>query len=295
MPDAKAVKILFSKYWSSAGWRSDRSVSAEDYAYAKRAGVMFDPVELSHDNAVERAVAAVSAIRRQDVARAFLASLTTRRLDLRSALGSYSIGRHLEPHPFSGPGACSVCGEYDSCEPIDQNVLNFERLKWGGVRHSSPVYIALDLELLGKLEIPLSTDGDAEALLQILGLAASLPKAARARDLEKAVGGLLKSNKSEREVLLQILGYASVLEAAGHPGFLNQFIPAHKRELPPASKIDWQYPFAWWRGADSYNRGALVQWFPNLVESAAQSRLGWTILDRPPADQTSRRRTNRRR
>lgn len=269
LPDKKAVKILFAKYWSSAGWQSDRSVTAEDFVYAKWAGVMFDPVELSHDAAVERAIAASSAVRRQDVAAAFLASLTSRRLDLRSALGSYSIGCQLRPHSFSGPGACSECGAYDSSDPIDMNVLNFERLKWGGVRHGSPIYISLDLELLAKLDIPDWSSADAEVLLQILRQAVSLPSEARARDLEKSIGGLLKSNKAEREVLLQILGYASVLESAGHPGFLNGFIPARRRDLPPASKIDWQYPFAWWRGSDNYNREAMSQWFPSLVEGTA--------------------------
>lgn len=268
LPDKKAVKILFSKYWSSAGWRDERGVSAEDFAYAKWAGVMFDLVELPHDAAVERAIAAVGAVQREHVATAFLASLTTRRLDLRSALGSYAIGRRLQPHEFTGAGACAECGADDGTEPIDLSVLNFERLKWGGVRHSSPAYIALDLELLARSGTPEYSPGDAALLVQILEQADSLPEAARARDLEKSIGGLFKSNKPEREILLQILGYAGILEAAGHLGFLNQFVPAHKRDLPPANRIDWQYPFAWWRGSDGHNREAVAHWFPDLVESA---------------------------
>lgn len=268
LPDKKAVKILFSKYWSSAGWRSARDVSMEDFAYAKWAGVMFDPAVFSHDRAVERAVKAVSVIDPRQVANAFLASLTTRRLDLRSALGTYAIGRHLQPHESSGVGACGVCGAFDSSEPIDLNVLNFERLKWGGVRHASPVYIALDLELFAKTKIPPYSSDDAGAFLKVLDRAGSLPDSSRARDLEKAIGGLFKSNKSEREILLQILGYAGVLAPAAHPGFLCEFIPAHARELPPAGKIDWQYPFAWWRGSDAYNREAAAHWFPDLIERA---------------------------
>ena len=33
-------------------------------------------------------------------------------------------------------------------EHIDWNVLNFERLKWGGVRHGEPSYMAFDLLIL---------------------------------------------------------------------------------------------------------------------------------------------------
>jgi len=242
----------------------------EDFAYAKWAGVMFDPVVLSHDRVVERALKAVSVIEPRQVANAFLASLTTRRLDLRSALGTYAIGRHLQPHDFSGVGACGICGAFDSSEPLDLNVLNFERLKWGGVRHSSPAYIALDLELFAKTKILPYCSDDAGALLQVLDRADSLPDSSRARDFEKAIGGLFKSNKHEREILLQILGYAGVLAPAAHPGFLREFIPAHARELPPASKIDWQYPFAWWRGSDAYDREAATEWFPDLIEGPAQ-------------------------
>lgn len=270
LPDKKAVKILFSKYWSPAGWRGDRDVSMEDFAYAKWAGVMFDPVVLSHDSAVERAVNAVSEIEPRQVATAFLTSLTTRRLDLRSALGTYAIGRHLQPHESSGVGGCGVCGAFDGSEPIDLNVLNFERLKWGGVRHTSPVYIALDLELFAKTKVPPYRSDDVGAFLGVLDRAGSLPDSSRARDLEKAIGGLFRSNKSEREILLQILGYAGVLAPAAHPGFLDEFIPAHARELPPASKIDWQYPFAWWRGSDAYDREAATEWFPDLIEGAVQ-------------------------
>jgi hypothetical protein len=56
--DQKAVKILFDKYWSSSGWR-DKEIFPEDFEYAKSKGVMFDPISLSHDEIVKRAVVAV--------------------------------------------------------------------------------------------------------------------------------------------------------------------------------------------------------------------------------------------
>src|SRR4028119_1477122 len=55
--DKKALNILFSTYWSSTGWKPERDqvTPAEDLLYAKRAGVMFDPVRLSHEGSVRRA------------------------------------------------------------------------------------------------------------------------------------------------------------------------------------------------------------------------------------------------
>jgi hypothetical protein len=267
--DRRAVQILFSTYWSSSGWRRDRSTSPDDYAYAKSAGVMFEPRMISHDDAVSQARDAAAKIAPEKVASAFLASLSTRRLELRSALGSYAIARNLKTHAAPRSGACGVCGEHDSPQSKDLSVLNFERLKWGGVRHASPVYMALDLELFAKTSTITATKEDVEIFGSILKAADSLSGTARARDLEKAISGIVKSNKAEREALLQILGYASVFETTDHPGYLARFVEARDRDLPPASKIDWTYPFAWWRGANGSNRAAVEFWFSGAIRNAA--------------------------
>src|SRR5436189_202810 len=81
------------------------------------------------------------------------------RLDRRSALGSFAVARHFPDHRHTGGSAryCTVCGSLgdpaDNC-PEDLSVLNFERFKWGGVRHLHPIYAALDLELFAKGEKP---------------------------------------------------------------------------------------------------------------------------------------------
>lgn len=74
-PDKRSLKILTDMFWSSSGWKRDRSVTPDDFAYAKSHGVMFDPIILSHDHAVEAAVGTVSVITREAVARAFVSSL----------------------------------------------------------------------------------------------------------------------------------------------------------------------------------------------------------------------------
>lgn len=38
----KGLKILFDRYWTSAGWKDDYDTSEEDFAIVKSEGYMFD-------------------------------------------------------------------------------------------------------------------------------------------------------------------------------------------------------------------------------------------------------------
>jgi hypothetical protein len=90
MVDKKARKILMKAYWSSAGWKMPRVVDREDLNYAIEAGVMFRPPILGHEDVVDLIRQHISDIKLIDVSNVFLASLSSRRLELRSALGSHS-------------------------------------------------------------------------------------------------------------------------------------------------------------------------------------------------------------
>ena len=61
----------------------------------------------------------------------------SRRVEIRSALGSFAVLQHFPMHAAPGQReACPVCGDYNRpADEEDLNVLNFERFKWGGVRH----------------------------------------------------------------------------------------------------------------------------------------------------------------
>jgi hypothetical protein len=261
--DKRSLKILTDMFWSTSGWKRDRSVKPDDFAYAKSHGVMFDPITLSHDQAVDAAVGVVSVTTREAVVRAFVSSLGSRRLDLRSAMGSYAVGRHLRVHrmmPSRGSPQCGFCGGYEWAE--EPNVLNFERIKWGGVRHAHPRYIALDLQLFAVQEPAVPTKNDYSILRAILGAARSLAPSARLGDLEKAVSKLLPSNSPERRTLIGILGYAGILVDPGRPDFREQFVPATEREHTPWHKDDWPYPVQWWNGSHGVNEAAVAEWFP---------------------------------
>ena len=99
--DIKAKKILFSSYWKN-GWINDgdRYTSPEDFEYAKSKGLMFDPFTISHDECIKEIIKLKESILNDTIARAFLSSLTTRRVDWRSALASYAIAKKIPPHLY---------------------------------------------------------------------------------------------------------------------------------------------------------------------------------------------------
>jgi hypothetical protein len=266
--DKKALKILFTTYWSSKGWVPDGewNTSPDDLCYAKRAGVMFDPIRLSHGDIVRRAIEIQWRFDPQAIANAFLASLSTRRLELRSALGSYAVLRHFPPHEHHvRRKSCPVCGGYDAPDQDeDLNVLNFERFKWGGVRHEDPLYATFDLEWFRRLDPPSPTEADVAIFLRILRAIESVPPDTTAPQLEKTLGGLLPSNKAERDVLVNILGFTGVLTIPEHAGFLNGFVRSDERDLPPHRFVDLGYPACWWKGRHGINYTALRFWFPTL-------------------------------
>lgn len=258
MMDKKAVKILFKRYWSSDGW-TNSYLTKEELDYAKAAGVMFEQRTVSHDDIIQQINTVISDLSLKDIASQFVASLSSRRLDLRSALGSFIVGRHMLDHKFMGEeNYCAYCESTNKeKEAEDLNVLNFERFKWGGVRHLDPLYIAFDLEQYSKTEKLVPTAEDYEILNKIFNTVNALPAESKIRDLEKALSKIIKSNKEEREVLLQILGFCSIVAPNEHPGFIDYFIPYDEREEPSHSKNDWSYPICWWRGKHGLNRSAI--------------------------------------
>src|SRR4051794_23462220 len=72
--DRKALQILHKTYWSSSGWRpeGERVTPPDDLLYARRAGVMFDPIRLSHDQIARRSVEAAAGVDSGAIADAFL-------------------------------------------------------------------------------------------------------------------------------------------------------------------------------------------------------------------------------
>ena len=278
--DKRALKILFDAYRFTDGWRErPRQIALEDFAYAKAAGVMFDPVKLNHDQVLQRLIEARDALKPRQVADALLASLSTRRLELRSALGSFVVFRHLAPHqpsiawssvygldkPRRCSKRCDICGQYLSWGKKDLNELNFGRLQWGGVSHDDPLYGMLDLELFAREEPVRPTPDDIGIFRNLIEATEAAPVTTTSATLQRLWTGTFKSNKGERDAIVAILGFCGILETAEHQGYRNRFIAENERDLPNRHHVDMDYPACWWSAKDGINKAALQDWFGHVL------------------------------
>ncbi len=238
---------------------------------AADAGVMFSQERTEdHDGWVAAARAAAAPLSALEVGEAFLASLTSRRLDLRSALGSYAVARFLPGHSFEHAChsyMCQVCGLSDDVgadEPEDMNVLSFERFKWGGVRTDDVVYVAFDLEQFARAPRLRPTQADIDLGKRLIDQLRELPggtTAARAVTYLK----MIKGNKAERDIIVGILGVIGILETDDHRGYSRSFMPRRDRSLPGRAYIDQEYPACWWTADDGLNDEALELFLPQLI------------------------------
>jgi hypothetical protein len=272
--DKKAKKILFSTYWKN-GWIDikERTINSTDFNYAKSKGLMFEPLTITHNECLEKIFQILPKINDDFVAKAFLSSLSTRRLDWRSGLASYFIAKQLVPHKYdkaiSGHGysngkivstsyTCGTCRDLrygiignEFYKDIDQNVLNFERIKWGGVRHGKLDYTLFDLQQLQIEDIPEPTTEDIQIFKDILDTIENSNPNDYPGILEKNLATCLKSTKDERKVLIEILACIEILKPQSY-------------DRPSKGKHDWAF-VEYWRGEDKYNKDALELYFGKFL------------------------------
>jgi hypothetical protein len=258
----RAVRTLVNAYWSPAGWRDPPATPPDDeLAHAIDAGVMFDGTyDATHDEVLDTVIAAREGADEDEARAAFLSSLTSRRLDLRSALGSFAVARHLKRHDpdpdFSG--FCRTCRLRADERDIDRNVMSFERFKWGGVRRDDLVYVAFDLERFASADHPEPTSEDRALLQTLLDELEAAPPSTTAAKAAATLLRALRGNKAERGVLIDILGVCSVLETTAHRGYADRFVPYTDREIPGKRFVEHVYPACWWTAADGVNRERLT-------------------------------------
>lgn len=273
--DKKAKNILFKTYWKN-GWINpkDRTTTLEDFEYAKSKGMMFDPLTISHDSCLDMIFSILPTISIEHVAKAFLSSLSSRRLDWRSGLASYFIAKQFIPHKYSKElsgqsydqngvvthisHTCGICRDSrygiigdEKYEEEDLNVLNFERIKWGGVRHGNLLYTLFDLQQLQLADIPEPTVADIEIFKNILATIENSQPNDYPSALEKNLSTIIKSTKDERAILIEILACIGILEPTTY-------------DRPTRGKHDWTF-VTYWRGEDKYNIAALEKYFGKYI------------------------------
>jgi hypothetical protein len=263
------LQVLMDTFWTAGGWRDHPLWPARDAMDAAvEAGIMFRPRTSDHDRRVAAARAAAASLTAGDVGEAFLASLTSRRLDLRSALGSYAVARFLPAHTqdYSPGWCCAICGLRPSAgqEPTDLNVLSFERFKWGGVRTDQVEYVAFDLEQFARAPRLRPTGDDIRLGQQLIDQLRDLPPGTTAADAARYLA-MLPGNKAERDTVIGILGVCGILQTAAHPGCTNGFVTQQNRELPSRRHVDRYYPACRWTADDGVNDAALRIFLPQLT------------------------------
>lgn len=254
-PDPKAKNILFRTYWSSIGWKEESTTKPAAFEYAKSMGLMFDRMTIAHDEIVAQTIQLRDQISLKNLCQAFLCSLSSRNLSIRSAIASYHNCLNMEQHSFEPREdmdyLCQTCGQQEIEADQDLNVLNFERHKWGGVRHSDLLYNLFDLREFSKLEIAQPKKEDIELFKAILETAAKSESDDFPSTLEERLKSVIKSNQSERQQLMEILACIGVFQAAD----LNR---------PIRGKNDWVY-IEMWRGSDQYNKARVNELFGSFL------------------------------
>jgi len=269
MMDRKALNILFNTFWSSAGWKSEKTVAPSDFEYAKSKNVMFDPIFIGHDQTVQWITDVFNQSSKRHIVKCFLSSLSTRQVWLRSGLSSYAFARNFPRHGFSSSGNifCNICGSYSNEKRnIDLNIMNFERIKWGGVRLTDPIYAAWNLELLHKEATPEPSTEDIDILNQFISAINNSAPSDRPTQLEKKIALIIKSNSPERRLIIDMFGICGILETKEHKGFFESYAPYSKQTLRPLNKSDWSYPVDWWTGQDGINEQALEFYFSEYLK-----------------------------
>ena len=263
--DKKAKKILLNTFWSSKGWKDQPDAFAgEDFNYAKSKGLMFDPVTISHDKIIQRLQELHQEITKERVASAFLHSLSTKKVYLRSALSSWALTTGLPVHSYgersviranySNCGDCNFNRLMSDPEYVneDLNVLNFERVKWGGVRLNHLIYCLLDLELFIQEEIVEPVKEDISILKQMTQVIQACEAHEGARSLEKRLKDVIPSSKNERDVIMEIWGYTGLLA----PGDTPRKLRGGNHDFNGVA--DWQ-------GDDGYSQEAMAFYFGSFL------------------------------
>ncbi|MBL7711531.1 MAG: hypothetical protein JNL13_03665 [Chitinophagaceae bacterium] len=241
--DKKAKDILFRTYWTAKGWtdRDTRSTDRVSYEYAKEKGLMFDRLTISKTELVDQLHRLVTEIPRTKITDAFLCSLTNKRLDWRSGLASYvNAQRLLLENDISDDS-------FGHGENIDLNVLNFERIKWGGVRHYNGVYNLLDLQILEKEIVTRPTKETIQSFKSILETIENSEIGEPPGKLRDRLKEVVKASKSELSTLMEILACAHILK----PLRFDRKVPG---------KHDWTFVLHW-RGEDKYDKQTIRNYF----------------------------------
>jgi hypothetical protein len=205
-------------------------------------------------------------------------SLSTRQLQYRSALGSYYYALAIPEHESETEDHCNFCDFKRMLLPPSEqtqpgvpewlrvsyfgreiecsgyNVFNFERYKWGGVRHTQLEYALFDLEQFLLLPNVIPSEEDRDILRNILHTMEELFPNQKVSAYQKLITKkrILKSNAAEISILLNILGICGILSTHENPCYCERFVDRWDR-VPIEHNSNYDYPVNRWRKWDGVN------------------------------------------
>lgn len=157
------------------------------------------------------------------------------------------------------------------------NVFNFERYKWGGVRHDQLNYAIFDLEQFIKLPKVGPQKEDLMILKSFLDVAKSLEPSQKIGAYSKLIRSnkIFNSNKAEIDIIIDILGICDVFNSKSCKGYLHSFTKYDGSRDPVEYKNDYKYPANRWHASDGINWNAV-----NYVFKNALMRFPFTSFDK---------------
>lgn len=275
----EGLKTLFALYKSVNC--AEVNISEDEMTIAKEQGYLFDyPKYETHSDMLQRLQSILEQIDPKDIANAFLFSLSTRRLEYRSALGSYYYAMAIPEHEFMksynetlaiASNHCYFCGwsawkevpnKFD--EKYGYNFNNYKRYKYGGsvIGDINLNYAIFDLEQFIKLPKVKPVDEDKRIFAKILSCMECLEssdKVGKLRDIIRKTK-IFKTNKDEISVLLGELGICGILASDDFPAYDVYFADEYERG-PVEHKNDFAYPVNRWHARDGINSKKLIEVF----------------------------------
>lgn len=271
----EALKILLSRYDFKTA--SFNQVTAEEFEIAKKAGLMFDNIILSHNQAIDWLFEAKTRVDKKHATALFLASLTSNRVEWRCGLSAYVLSNHFPPHLYSKTDEsnsyyCSVCGDLILNDPQEINLsfYNLLRFRVGCGMVGDDIfdvgYQAFCLDQHSRLPEAVPTQDDITIFRNIIDVIRQSSKTDTPNDLEKSLTSkkFFKSNKEQRRNLLETLSFCNIIESPRATGYTSKFVGPNKRYRDDHMS-DWAYPIRLWRGQYGINEGALNYWFGDFL------------------------------
>ena len=239
--DKKSKKILMN-YMNDT---KRNLLSYEEIAYAKEQGAILENLPISSEEAISILTQSLKYISLNDVANAFLYSLSTRDMEYRYILASYVYA--VSWLKFDRGRTDKVPSQ------LNRKFYNWVKYKGGGIwgEIGKPIFYLNEFTHMDK-KIPTNIDKD--ILEKIISISSTMSDQSTGIMLCKKIqeSKLLPCNKSEIIGILETLAICGILETPEHKGYIHSFTTPLMRDTGNL-KQSLSYPLNWWHGENKVN------------------------------------------